>query len=62
MAHYDRCTVCLKRPRVVDSVLCATCGRRTLQASLIRLQGRTAPAADPIGAPDQRHRRHHAAG
>ena len=63
MAHDNRCTSCRRRPRVADSVLCVSCGRRSLQASLTRLQQHTARQADAVGAPqDHDHLRRHAAG
>ena len=63
MAHDNRCTSCRRRPRIADSVLCASCGRRSLQASLTRLQQHTIRQADAVGARhDQEHVRRHAAG
>lgn len=34
MSDQDRCTICRRRPRIADSVLCAICGYLTIEASL----------------------------
>lgn len=63
MAHDNRCTSCRRRPQLADSVLCVACGRRSLQASLTRLQQHNGRQADTVGArQDQEHLRRHAAG
>lgn len=63
MAHGTRCTSCRRRPRLADSVLCVSCGRRSLQASLTRLQQHTLQQPRSISTRDGRDDvRGHAAG